>query len=169
MDAQSVGVVLGGGALLDMGVYPLTFARIMLGPFPEVAAAGTLTDRGVDVDVAVAGRHEGGAVSALTTSMTSASPTTASISTDEGRLDFPAGFHHPPYVVWTPADGEPRRLEPPEPVLGTGLGNEAAHVQECLRDGLTESPLVPRAQTLDLLGVMDACRRQLGVRYPGED
>jgi predicted dehydrogenase len=159
---------LGAGALLDMGIYPLTFARMMLGPFAEVTAAGTLSESGIDLDVAIAARHAGGAVSALTTSMTSPSPRTASISTDQGRLDLPAPFHHPAYVVWTPADGEPQRIEPPEPVLGTGLGNEAAHVQECLRDGLTESPLVPRDQSLELLGVMDAVRHQLGVRYPGE-
>jgi len=159
---------LGAGALLDMGIYPLAFARIMLGPFAEVTGVGTLSETGIDLDVAIAARHTGGAVSALTTSMTSPSPRTASISTDEGRLDLPAPFHHPPYVVWTPADGEPQRIEAPEPVLGTGLGNEAAHVQECLRDGLRESPLVPRAQSLELLGVMDAVRDQVGVHYPGE-
>jgi hypothetical protein len=53
-------------------------------------------------------------------------------------------------------------------VLGTGLGNEAAHVQDCLRDGLSESPWVPRAQTLELLGVMDEVRRQVGVRYDAD-
>jgi predicted dehydrogenase len=151
---------LGAGALLDMGIYPLTFA--------EVTAAGALSDSGIDLDVAIAARHAGGAVSALTTSMTSPSPRTASISTDEGRIDVPAPFHHPAYAVWTPTDGEPERIEAPEPVLGTGLGNEAAHVQACLRDGLRESPLVPRDQTLELLAVMDAVRGQLGVHYPGE-
>jgi predicted dehydrogenase len=160
---------LGAGALLDMGIYPLTFARMMLGPFDQVAATGVLNQRGVDVDVALAGRHTGGAVSALTTSMTSTSPRTASIATDEGRLDLPTDFHHPAYVVWTPTGGEPQRLESPSPVLGTGLGNEAAHVQDCLREGLTESPLVPRAQTLELLGVMDDARQQLGITYPGEE
>jgi hypothetical protein len=54
-------------------------------------------------------------------------------------------------------------------VIGTGLGNEAVHVQECLRDGRRESPLVPRDQTLELLGVMDDVRRMLGVAYPGEE
>jgi predicted dehydrogenase len=159
---------LGAGALLDMGVYPLTFARMMLGSFADVAASGVLSESGIDLDVAVASRHLGGGVSALTTSMTSHSPRFASISTDEGRLDLPAPFHHPAYVVWTPAGGEPQRIDTPEPVLGTGLGNEAAHVQECLRDGLSESPLVSRDQTLELLGVMDEVRRQLGVHYPGE-
>jgi predicted dehydrogenase len=159
---------LGAGALLDMGIYPLTFARLMLGPFAEVAAVGTLADTGIDLDVAVAGRHEGGAVSALTTSMTAATPRTATVATDQGLLALPWDFHHPAYAVWTPTDGEPQRIEPPSPVLGTGLGNEAAHVQDCLRDGLSESPLVPRAQTLELLGVMDDLRDQIGVRYAAD-
>jgi predicted dehydrogenase len=159
---------LGAGALLDMGIYPLTFARLMLGPFASVAAAGTLAESGIDVDVAVAARHESGAVSALTTSMTSTSPRSATVATDEGLLALPHDFHHPAYAVWTPAGGEPQRIEPPTPVLGTGLGNEAAHVQDCLRDGLSESPLVPRAQTLELLGVMDDLRAQLGVRYAAD-
>jgi predicted dehydrogenase len=159
---------LGAGALLDMGIYPLTFARMMVGPFATVAATATLAPSGIDLDVAVAATHEGGAVSALTTSMTSNSPRIATIATDEGRLDVPADFHHPPYVVWTPSTGEPERIETPAPVLGTGLGNEAAHVQDCLRDGLSESPWVPRDQTLELLGVMDEVRRQVGVRYDAD-
>jgi predicted dehydrogenase len=156
---------LGAGALLDMGIYPLTFARLMLGPFASVTGVGTLADSGIDLDVAIAARHENGAVSALTTSMTSNSPRTATVATDQGLLAFPWDFHHPSYAVWTPSDGEPERLEPPTPVLGTGLGNEAAHVQDCLRDGLVESPLVPHAQTLELMSVMDDLRAQLGVTY----
>jgi predicted dehydrogenase len=157
---------LGAGVLLDMGIYPLTFARLMLGPYAEAVAAGELNRQGVDTDVAVAGRHEGGGVSAVTASMTSPSPRTATVATDRGLLELPRNFHHPAYAVWTPAGGEPQRIEPPTAVLGTGLGNEAAHVQECLREGLAQSPLVPRAQTLELLGLMDDLRGQLGVRYP---
>jgi predicted dehydrogenase len=159
---------LGAGALLDMGIYPLTFARLVLGPFASLSAQATLAGSGIDLDVAIAARHAAGAVSALTTSMTSTSPRSASIATDEGLLTLPSDFHHPAYAVWTPAGGEAQRIEPPEPVLGTGLGNEAAHVQECLRDGLSESPLVPRSQTLELLSVMDDLRAQLGVRYPAD-
>jgi hypothetical protein len=100
--------------------------------------------------------------------MTTAAPRTASIATDRGFLELPHDFHHPAYAVWTPAGGEPERFEAPVPVIGTGLGNEALHVQECLRAGLSESPLVPRAQSLELLGVMDEIRRQLGVRYAAD-
>jgi predicted dehydrogenase len=151
-----------------MGIYPLTFARLMLGPFSSVTGVGSLADSGIDLDVSIAARHESGAVSALTTSMTSVSPRTATVATDQGLLSLPWDFHHPAYAVWTPTDGEPQRIEPPSPVLGSGLGNEAAHVQDCLRDGLTESPLVPHAQTLELLGVMDDLRAQLGVRYAAD-
>jgi len=159
---------LGAGALLDMGIYPLTFARLMLGRYTGVVARGVLSDDGIDLDVSIAATHEGGAVSALTASMTAASPRTASIATDQGLLTVPADFHHPSYAVWTPSGGEPQRINPPSEIYGTGLGNEAAHVQECLRDGLAESPLVPHAHTLELLAVMDDVRRQLGVRYAAD-
>jgi predicted dehydrogenase len=159
---------LGAGVLLDMGIYPLAFARLMLGPYAAAVAVGDLDENGVDFDVAVAARHESGAVSNLSCSMTSHSPRLASIATDEGALTFPRPFHHPAYATWTPAGGDAHRIEPPSAVFGTGLGNEAAHVQDCLREGRSESPLVPRAQTLELLGVLDDLRRQLGVRYAAD-
>ena len=70
--------------------------------------------------------------------------------------------------MWTPADGEPERIDGLEPLLGTGLGNEAAHVQECLHAGRLESPLVPHAQTLTLIRQMDDVRRQIGVSYASD-
>jgi predicted dehydrogenase len=158
---------LGGGALLDMGIYPLTFAHLMLGPADTLVGSATLSDQGVDLDVALAGRH-GDAVSALTASMTSTSPRTATIATSEGRIDVPRDFHAPPYAIWNPAGGEPERIDGLEPVIGTGLGNEAAHVQECLHAGRLESPLVPHAQTLTLIRQMDDVRRQIGVSYASD-
>jgi predicted dehydrogenase len=158
---------LGGGALLDMGVYPLTFAHLMLGPADRMTASATLSDQGVDLDVALAGRH-GAAVSALTASMTSACPNTATIATDAGLIELPRRFYGPAYATWIPAGGEPERIDGVEPLLGTGLGNEAAHVQECLHAGRLESPLVPHAQTLTLIRQMDEVRRQIGVSYASD-
>ncbi len=160
---------LGAGALLDMGIYPLTLADLVLGPAEQVVATAALNDDGIDVDVAMATRHAGGAVGALTASMSSCSPRTASIATDTGRLDLPEGFHHPAHATWTPAGGGPERVEGLEPVLGSGLGNEALHVAHCLRDGLRESPLVPHAMSLRLASLMDEVRRQVGVRYAADD
>lgn len=163
---------LGGGALLDMGVYVLTLAQLFLGEPAELTAVAQRSEAGVDLNLAMAARYHSGAVAALTTSMTSNSPRTATIATDTGRLDFPSPFHHPPYVTWTPYDDgqaqQPERIVPPEPVIGTGLGNEAAEVMRCLRAGELESPLVPHAQTLTVMRQMDAVRAQLGVVYPGD-
>ncbi len=158
---------LGGGALLDMGIYPLTFAHLMLGPADQLVGTAILSEQGVDLDVAIAGRH-GDAVSTLTATMTSIPARTATVATDAGRVDVAADFHHPPYAVWTPESGQPERIDGLERVIGTGLGNEAAHVQECLHAGRLESPLVPHDQTLTLIRRMDEVRRQIGVSYASD-
>ena len=165
---RMVNPALGGGALLDMGVYPLTLADLLLGPAEELTATAGLSGDGIDLDVAIAGRYRGGAVAAMTASMTSVAGRTASIATSTGRIDLPADFHHPPHAVWTPARGEPQVVEGLGPVLGTGLGNEAAEVQRCLAEGLRESPVVPHEQTLRLLRQMDGLRGQIGVRYAAD-
>lgn len=159
---------LGAGALLDIGIYPLTLADLLLGPAVRVVATADLAPSGIDRDVAMATRHEGGAVGALTASMTSYSPRTAVLATDTGTLTLPAPAHHPDHAVWTPADGEPERIEGIEPLLGSGLGNEAAEVVRCVRAGLRESPLVPHAQSLRLMALMDDVRRQVGVGYAAD-
>lgn len=164
---------LGGGVLLDMGVYPLTLAQLVLGDPDQQLVAGQLAPSGIDLAVAISARYPSGAVACLTASMTAWSPRTAWIATDTGRFDLPGGFHHPDHVVWTPYPGgrtvgEPVVVHGAEPVIGTGLGNEAAEVGRCLREGLGQSPLVPWEQTLTVLRQMDALRRQLGVSYPAD-
>jgi len=165
---------LGGGALLDMGVYPLTFASLFLGEPSTVTAAATLSAVGTDVDIAVALGYGSGAVAAVTSSLTSWSPRTATICTDRGRVDVPAPFHHPPEVTWTALDGsDPRVPAAPlrlrEEVIGRGYAHEALEVVRCLRAGETESPLVPLADTVALMRQMDAIRAQTGVRYEADD
>ena len=159
---------LGAGALLDMGIYPLTFAHLVLGEAVELRAVAGLGDTGIDLDIAIAGRYADGATAALTASMTSASPRAASIATDRGLLSLPSPFHHPTHAVWTPLDGEPELVHGVEPLIGTGLGNEAAEVGRCLQLGLRESPLVPLDQTLALMRQMDDIRAQVGVRYAAD-
>jgi len=161
---------LGGGALLDMGIYPLTFAYLMLGEPDLLVATASLTDQGVDRDVAISGRYPGGAVAALTSTLSSMSPRNATIATDHGLIDVPADFHHPTHAVFTPADGgDPITIDGASAILGTGLGNEAAEVMRCLRAGLLESPLVPHSQTLSLMRQMDTIRAQIGVRYAADE
>ncbi len=156
---------LGGGALLDMGIYPLTFAHLFLGRPSTIAAAASLSPAGADVDIALSLGYDTGAVASLSSSMTSWAGRTASIATDLGRVDVPAPFHHPTTATWH-QDGQTETIS--EEVIGTGLANEALEVVRCLRTGETESPLVPLDDTLALLAVMDAIRKDIGVRYPGD-
>jgi len=153
---------LGGGALLDMGIYPLTFARLFLGEPDHVAAAATLAPSGIDLDVVLALTHAEGGVAALTASMTAPTPRSASIATELGRFDIPEPFHHPSSATWVAGEHTETLTEP---VLGTGLAHEAIEVVRCLRSGEVESPLVPHAETLAVMRLMDRIRRDLGVRY----
>ena len=163
---------LGGGALLDIGIYPLTFAHVMLGEAVELRATGVLDATGsVDLDVAVAGRYAGQVLAELRSSLTSYSPNTATITTDQGWVQVPGDFHSPPYFTFhrLTERGVPpvvTRFDPPEPIIGAGYGNEVAHVGDCLRAGLTESPWVPHAQTLAVMGRIDDLRRQVGALVP---
>jgi predicted dehydrogenase len=158
---------LGGGALLDMGVYPLTFAQLMLGEPDRVAATAGRATSGIDLNLAVAQSYASGAVASLSSSMTAMSPRTASVATDRGRVDLPGPFHHPAAAVWTPLDGGPAQTWT-EPMIGTGLAHEALEVVRCLRNGELESPLVPLAETVALMRQMDEIRQQVGVRYAAD-
>lgn len=157
-----------GGALLDMGIYPLTFAHLMLGEAERLTATAYVDSTGIDRDVAISTLHPGGAVGALTASTTAWSPRTATIATTTGLVEVPPSLHHPRHATFTPRGAEPRRIDGAAPVIGSGLGNEILHVQECLAAGLVESPLVPHAQSLTLMRQMDALRTQIGVRYAAD-
>ncbi|MCW2813863.1 MAG: oxidoreductase domain protein [Nocardioides sp.] len=165
---------LGAGAMLDMGIYPLTVAHLLLGEADSLAATATLSESGIDLDIAVAGRYPGGALATMTASMTSWSSRAATIATDRGRIDL-ADFHHPTRATWTAYDAggtndrsgaaEPEEIVGEEPVIGEGYGNEVAEVGRCLRAGLRESPLVPHSQTLTIMRQMEAVLASVGVTY----
>jgi predicted dehydrogenase len=168
---------MGAGALLDMGIYPLTIAHLLLGEAEQLTATAVRSGSGIDLDIAVAGRYPHGALATLTASMTSWSSRRADVATDRGRLVM-EDFHHPSVVTWTPTavgdttDDVERasavRIETSEPVLGRGYAHEAIEFQRCLAEGLLDSPLLPQAQTVTVLRQMDQLRAQVGVRYAGD-
>jgi predicted dehydrogenase len=157
---------LGGGALLDMGVYPLTFAHLLLGDPDKVEAVAEMASSGIDLNISISLGWTGGAVGALSSTMTAWSPRTASIATDKGRVDLGEAFHHPTEATWA-EDGETHLIR--EEVLGTGLAHEAAEVMRCLRNGEVESPLVPLEDSLAIMRLMDTIRAKIGVRYAADD
>lgn len=157
---------MGAGVLLDMGIYPLTFATYFLGEPRELRATAHLSG-GIDTNIAIAGSYPNGAVAALSATMSCQSSRTASIATEIGRFDFGTNFHHPTSVTWTSywePEGVSEVVEPDEPVIGRGYGNEIIEAQRCLRAGLRQSPLLPREQTLAVLAQMDQIRALIGLR-----
>lgn len=158
---------LGGGALLDLGVYPLSFAHEVLGPVAEVSAAASMRETGVDADVATILRHEGGGVSTSFSSSRTRGRNVASVLGTEGRIDIEAVWYAPAVVVLRDATGsEVERFE--QPVSGRGMQYQAAEVERVLATGETSSPLMTPGESVAVMETMDRVRAAIGLHYPGE-
>ena len=153
---------LGASALLDIGIYPLTFAHIVLGEPDDVVAAGTLSDRGIDVGGGATLTYPGGAVASLAWTQVAWSDNRAAVSGDAGRLEIPSRFHEATGFTFARGDTVQTYAEP---VLGRGYAHEIEEVATCLRAGRTDSDLLPLAGTVEVMRVLDEIRGQLGVQY----
>jgi predicted dehydrogenase len=159
----------GGGALLDLGVYPVAFAHLVLGEPAEVRAWASLTEEGVDGNTGLLLGYDSGALGVLSCSLDADTPLTASITGTAGRIDFPRGFFTPDRFTLHRPDADPESFTlPTGPGAPHGFQHEAAEVIRSLRAGLRESPLVPLSGTLAILRTLDRAREQIGVRYPDE-
>jgi predicted dehydrogenase len=154
---------LGGGALLDLGVYPVSFAQIMLGSPAHIEAWARLSPEGVDENTAMAFGYASGAVASLTCSLIGDTPRTAAVTGTRGRIELPRDFFRPAGFTLVRGNAEPEWIA--TPFDGLGYHYEAAEVQRCLREGLTESPVVPLAETLAVMATLDAVRERIGVSY----
>ncbi|KUN39085.1 oxidoreductase [Streptomyces longwoodensis] len=160
----------GGGALLDLGVYPVSFAQLLLGEPAGIAAQAVLSDEGVDLQTGAVLSWESGALAALHCSIDGGTGTSASVTGTRGRIDLPAGFFHPERFVLHRTGREPEEFVA-DPADGprTTLRHEAREVMRAVRAGETESPLVPLDGTLAVMRTLDAVRERIGVRYPAEE
>jgi predicted dehydrogenase len=158
---------LAGGALLDLGIYPVSFAHLVLGGFSAVHATGTLAETGVDAGETVAVTNAGGAIGTLSSTMCAKTPCAAAVSGTAARLEIDGWFYQPNTVRLLDVDDrEIDRYESPS--REHGLAYEAAEFARLLVAGKTESELLPLDETLRIMGVLDDVRAQLGVRYPNE-
>jgi predicted dehydrogenase len=154
---------LGGGALLDLGVYPIHLAHLLLGVPDHVRAWAKLTAEGVDENTAIIFGYDSGALAALTCGIVRGTPITALISGSAGRIELPPAFFAAREFVLHRDGAEPEVFQ--GPTEGRGYQHEAAEVQRCLREGLLESPLVPHAATLEVMRLLDQIRSEVGVSY----
>lgn len=158
---------LGGGALLDLGVYPVSFAQLLLGEPDRVQADALLSPEGVDLNTGMLLGWDSGANALLSCSIVGHHPTSATVIGTGGRIDVPHSFFHPQGFVLHRAGAEPEEITSgPGPQGLSGMQYEAAEVMRAVRAGETESPLVPLEGSLAVMRTLDAVRDRIGVRYP---
>jgi predicted dehydrogenase len=155
---------LGGGALLDVGVYTVALAQQLFGPPERIAGLATIGATGVDEQSAFIFAHAHGRLSVLSCAVRTATPQEARIDGENGRITIPAFWHAT--TARLAASDRNEQIETPFP--GNGYQYEAIEVGRCLRAGLLESPAMTHGESLHIMRTMDELRRQWGLRYPGE-
>ncbi len=159
---------LAGGALLDLGVYPVAYAHDLLGAPVSVTAKGRLTDTGVDGQVSLVLEYASRAQATLSTTLWAKSATTAVIAGTEAWIEVPGDFYCPAAIRVHLPDGVTREIASDFPAGHAGLAFEAAEVARCLAAGVQQSARNPWRDTVEVLQTLDSARAQVGVVYPGE-
>ncbi len=144
---------LGGGALLDLGVYPVSFASMLLGEPEAMLRMIDYAPTGVDQQMSMIFGYSGGAQSYLNTTTLAKTPTTASISGTKARIEIEGDFYSPSTFSLKGRDVSDRRFE--FATRGRGMHYEASEVARCLREGLTESPLMPLDESVAIMRTME--------------
>ncbi|WDF33618.1 Gfo/Idh/MocA family oxidoreductase [Arthrobacter agilis] len=156
----------GGGALLDLAVYPLTWALGALGEPSGVRADGVLTPEGIDLQNTLTLQYDDGAHAQLITSLGAQCPSVVTVGGTEGWLRSSAPLFNPTELTVQPRKGLLRteRFE----VFGNGFAYELREVTRCVQAGLTESPFMTPAESVGTMALLDEARRQMGLRYPSD-
>jgi predicted dehydrogenase len=157
---------LGGGALLDLGIYPVSFAHLILGAPVSITTRAVMTDTGVDAQTSTILEYAKGAQAILNTTMIAQTPCRAVVSGLLGRLEIDRTFYAPTAMRVVLFDGT--ITEYPNTYVGHGLREQAIEMARIVRAGLLESPLMPWRESLDVMRTMDEMRRQIGLVYPFE-
>jgi predicted dehydrogenase len=154
---------LGGGALLDLGVYAVSFAQMLLGAPDTVTATGSRFPTGADAEAALLLGWDDGRSATLTTSLRYRTPGSARVFGTEGWVDVLPRFHHPDTIVLHRGEAEPQTIT--RPPLGRGYASELVEVTRCLQAGRPESAVMPLADTLAVQRVLVEAAAQLGVAH----
>jgi predicted dehydrogenase len=158
--------VLGGGALLDVGVYLVSLASMFFGQPVRIESLAQIGPSGVDERMALLFGYDGGRFAQLTAAITAATPQEATIVGASGSIKLhPLWWRVTRFTI--AADGwQPEIID--IPFLGNGYCHEAAEAMRCLREGVLESPAMPLDETVAIMGTLDRVRAAWGLRYPGE-
>jgi predicted dehydrogenase len=149
---------LGGSALLDLGVYLVSFASMVLGTPDRITALVEPSFTGVDGQTSMLFRYDSGAHTVLNCTSAAASPTRAVIVGTDARIEIDHAFYRPAGFTVVPRSGSPTRVDLPH--IGVGLRHEADEVARCVRTGLLESPVMPLDETVSIMATMDTVLAQ---------
>ena len=159
-------LTMGGGALLDVGVYLASLASLFFGQPARIASQARIGQSGVDEDAALLFGYAGGRFAQLTASIATTTPQEATLFGSAGSIRL--------HAPWWKADHLTLAVEGQEmetiaaPYLGNGYTHEAMEAMRCLRAGALESPLMPLGETLAVIETLDRVRADWGLRYPEE-
>lgn len=158
---------LGGGALLDLGIYPISFTWDMLGKPTSIKASATFRETGADAQVATLFHYASGAIATTLSSSDSAGPNRASVVGTKGRIDIDTVWYSPTtFRVYDNANTVSEAFD--APVAGRGMQFQADEAERLITAGLIESDIMPPRQSVQIMQVLDDVRHQIGLRYPGE-
>jgi predicted dehydrogenase len=160
-------LALGGGSLLDIGIYPVFAALSALGTPDKIRALATFAETGAEESIAMVFKYKGGELASLYSSLATYSFVTTEYNCERGSILLARRWMAPTTVtVWREGGQEETLSFPTE---GFGYQYEAAHVMECLNAGKTESDLMPLSFSLQLMETLDRIRKETGIFFPGRD
>jgi predicted dehydrogenase len=158
---------LGGGALLDLGIYPISFAWDVLGAPLDIQAMARFKSTGADAQVATIFRHANEAQSLTFSASDAAGPNVATIIGSEGRIEIDSIWYQP--TRFTVRDN--RGVVTDEfrsTVTGRGMQFQAAEAERLIREGSLSGEILPPAESVAIMRTLDAIRARIGLSYPGE-
>jgi predicted dehydrogenase len=161
-------LALGGGALLDLGIYPVSFASALFGRPETILASATFKDTGADAQIATIFRYPGGQIASLLSASDAKGPNTASILGTVGRIDIDAVWYSPTsFRVVNSANELIESYETPA-IVGRGMHFQAVEAERLVAAGLITSELLTVAESVQIMETLDEIRAQIGLVYPGE-
>ena len=157
---------LAGGALLDLGIYPISFAHMILGNPASITSSAIMTNKGVDAQTSMIFTYQSGAQSVLTTTMIEQTPCRAVVAGLHGWLEIDRTFYNPASMRVVLNDGTVTQY--PNSYTGHGLREQAESFKQLVQSGKVQSEILSWQDTIDIMKTMDAVREQIGLKYPFE-
>ncbi|SFN34642.1 Gfo/Idh/MocA family protein [Mycetocola miduiensis] len=158
---------LGGGALLDLGIYPISFASSVFGTPAQVTASATFRDTGADASVATIFIYSGDQIATTLSASNAHGPNVASVIGSEGRIDIDSVWYSASsFTVYNNANDVIESYT--SNVVGRGMQFQAFELERLVAAGELESDVLPHAETVSIMHTLDDIRRQIGLVYPGE-